>query len=106
MNLDWTELMAADVEVLPKYRKRVQDRDAKQLCLGSVVQPDGTEKPCDATAIKRGLCANCHYRFRMERLGTPASKRRLYENNRIRMGTLMPDRQGKWIRRKPAKKAG
>lgn len=86
MNLEWTSLMPADVEVLPKFKRRVEERDAQCKCL-----------LCDNDARTRGLCNNCHYAFRMERLGTPKTKRLVYENNRIRQGTLMPDRQGKRI---------
>jgi hypothetical protein len=101
VNLEWTGLMPSDVEVLPKFKKRVRDREAKQLCINIIEEPDGSTHECNNTARTRGLCNNCHYAFRMERLGTPKTKRLVYENNRIRQGTLMPDRQGKRLHPKP-----
>ncbi len=103
MDIEWAYLMSTDVEVLPKYKRRVLERDSKQLCLDNRPDRFGNSKECDGNAIKRGLCANCHYRFRMEKLGTPPSKKSVYENERIRKGTLMPDRQGQSIKRAVAK---
>lgn len=103
MDIEWAYLMSADVDVLPKYKRRVLDRDAKLLCLDNRPDELGNSKECDGKAIKRGLCANCHYKFRMEKLGTPPSKRSVYENDRIRKGTLRKDRQGQIIKRPPIK---
>lgn len=91
--------MAADVEVLPRFRKRVDEREAAGLCLNIFKLADGSKADCGCNARTRGLCNNCHYAFRMEKKETPKTKRRLYENNRIRIGTLMPDRQGKRVRK-------
>lgn len=99
MDLEWTELMPSDVEVLPKYRKRVQEREAKGLCIANPEDENGDRHECDSPVHARGLCVNCHYRFRMDRLGTPKTKKRLYENDRIRRGTLLPNRQGQRIKR-------
>lgn len=106
MNLEWIELMPADVEVLPKYRKRVMDRQSKGLCINIIELSDGTKQECNSPSRTRGLCNNCHYAFRMERKDTAKTKRRLYENNRIRIGTLMPDRQGQRVKRTQQRKAG
>jgi hypothetical protein len=88
ISTEWIDLMASDVEPLPKYRKRVEERDALGLCL-----------LCDKPATRRGLCDSHHYQFRMERLGTPKTRRRVYENERIRNGTIMGDRQGQPVSR-------
>lgn len=81
--LDWAWFMAEDMQALPKHRKRVSAKETAGQCLC-----------CEEPAERRGLCHRHHWRFRMELLGTTASKRGVCEKNRILSGTILPKRQG------------
>jgi len=104
---DWIEFMAVDVEVLPRFRKRVANREAAGLCVGMITVGETTKgepikEDCGGTARRRGLCANCHHAYRMQLLQTPKRDKRKFENEKIRDGEILPPRQGQKKRRASA----
>ena len=80
---EWLGYMAADIEVLPKYRKLVAEKHAKGECL-----------KCSEKATRRDLCDHHYYRFRMDKKDVAKSRRAAFERDAIRLGEVGPDRQG------------
>lgn len=83
--LDWLVCMPSNTKATPQKQKTVNAKVAKGECL-----------QCGKKAAKgkRGLCHHHYYELRNERLRRGAGSL-VYENQRIRNGTLLPDRQGK-----------
>jgi hypothetical protein len=81
--IEWLGFMAADIEVLPRFRKFIAQKQAKGECL-----------KCAAKAKKRGLCDSHYYRFRMDKKDVTKSRRAAFEANAIRTGDILADRQG------------
>ena len=78
--------MASDIEVIPKLRKLVAEKTAKNECL-----------KCEKQATRRGLCDHHYHRYRMDKKDVAKSRRAAFEVQAIRSGELLPDRQGQRI---------
>lgn len=81
--IEWLGFMAADIEVLPKFRKLVAEKLAAGDCL-----------KCDKKATRRGLCDHHYHRYRMDKKDVAKSRRAAFEANAIRTGEIAVDRQG------------
>lgn len=81
--IEWLGYMAADIEVLPKFRKLVAEKHADGECL-----------KCDQKATRRDLCDRHYYRYRMDKKDVAKSRRAAFEANAIRTGEVGADRQG------------
>lgn len=81
--IEWLGFMAADIEVLPKFRKLVAEKLAARECL-----------KCVAKATRRGLCDHHYHRYRMDKKDVAKSRRAAFEANAIRTGEVAADRQG------------
>jgi hypothetical protein len=84
------ELMIVDVRVGRKYRERVHERDASGRCV-----------KCNQPAAKRsrGLCHGCYYAYRSLRFRLPLKERPILDARLIRVGELLPSRQGQRLTR-------
>ncbi len=92
--IEWLGYMAADIEVLPKYRKLVAEKHAKGECLR-----------CEKKSTRRDLCDADYYRFRMDKKDQPKNRRAAFEANAIRQGEIGVDRQGQGPKKRKAGKA-
>lgn len=92
--IEWLGYMAADIEVLPKFRKLVAEKHAKGECL-----------KCDKKATRRSLCDHHYHRYRMDKKDVAKSRRAAFEANAIRTGEVGPDRQGQGPKKRKANAA-
>ncbi len=93
--LDWAFYAVEDMEALPKFRKRVNNRIKLRLCLDNRPAEKGDpEVECDQPAGTRCLCKHHHHKFLMEKLGTDKAKREAYDKARVLRGTIAPNKRG------------
>lgn len=73
------EIVVMSALPTPKARKHILQRVAVSQCLC-----------CPNPMLKRGLCYQCYYKWRIRRMGLPgATKKAAYDSKLIRCGRLL-----------------
>lgn len=88
--------MILEMSANRKTKERVSERVNAGLCLGE--KADGSQ--CDCKARTRGLCEQCHYKWRQLRLRMPETKAAVFDSKLIRAGRLLSAGGAKEYKRK------